>query len=100
MKLTDKQLECVMHLANGKDMKEISSTIFVSESQVKKTLRSARTKCEAKNNAHLVAIVIAKGWLVWHEDDNEHSIENEKGPPQSYSPFPKTYLSALENEIS
>lgn len=86
MKLTDKQLECVMHLANGKNMKEIGKTIYVSESQVKKTLSSARIKLNANNNAHLVAIVVAKGWLVWQDDQNQHYLEdNKKEPPKDDS---------------
>lgn len=82
MHLSDRQLECIMHLANGKTMAEIGKTIFVSEGSVKQSLASARKKCGATNNAHLVSIVIARGFLVWNDDDNTRSLENEKEPPQ------------------
>jgi DNA-binding CsgD family transcriptional regulator len=87
MTLSDRQLECIVHLANGMTMLEISATVYVSEGSVKQSLASARKKMGAKNNCNLVSLAVAKGLIFWSNDGEERTLEeNEKGPPEG-SPF-------------
>ena len=83
MTLSDRQLECIVHLANGMTMAEIATTIYISEGSVRQSLASARKKIGAKNNCNLVSLAIAKGLLFWSDDDVERTLkENEKRPPK------------------
>jgi len=87
MTLSDRQLECIMHLANGMTMLEISSTVYVSEGSVRQSLASARKKIGAKNNCNLVSLAVAKGLIFWSDDEEERTLEaNEKEPPQNGGP--------------
>lgn len=87
MNITNRQLECIVHLANGKTVPEIALALFISKSTVDKCLTSAKSKLHATNNAHLVSIVIAKKLLVWYDEDNEHGILDKEKEPSNGQPF-------------
>lgn len=66
--LSDRQLQIVMHLANGFTFKEIANQMYLSVSAVKQQANTARRRCDAKTLPHLVSIVISQGVLFWTDD--------------------------------
>lgn len=64
--LTKRQLELVVHLANGHRVEEIAVMCHLSASSVEKTIRAARQRTGARTVAHLVSLVIASGELEWN----------------------------------
>lgn len=83
MNLSERQLECIMHLANGLTMAEIGKTLYISEGSVKQSLASARKKIGAVNNANLVSLAVAKNFIFWSDDEDARTLDKEKEPPQS-----------------
>lgn len=73
--LTDRQLEIVVHVANGLRNPDIAEREFLSQSTVEKTLNAARRNMGAVTLAHLVALTIAHGYLVW--EDGEHKVNGQ-----------------------
>jgi DNA-binding CsgD family transcriptional regulator len=67
--LTPRQLEIVMHLANGHRMSEIPTLMNFSKSSLETTLKRARHRAGARTTAHLVSLAIARGWLAWNPSD-------------------------------
>lgn len=67
-RLTERQLAIVMHLCNGLGLEEISATMFLSLSTVKRHVDAAKRKTGAKTTVHLASIVIASGQLYWTPD--------------------------------
>lgn len=80
MDLTDRQVECVMHLANGLRYEQIADRMGLSMSSVKQTVKRAQSRAGAHTVAHLVSMCIADGELVWNEDERER--ERKPTPPQ------------------
>lgn len=68
--LTTRQLELVMHLANGLRYEQIADKMNLSLSSVKQTIANAKHRTGAETVAHLVSIAIASGDLVWNPDDS------------------------------
>lgn len=84
MDLTDRQLELVMHLANGLRYEEIGDAMGLSLSSVKQTVTRARTRANATTVPHLVSKCIASGDLVWNPDEGEIETRgraNTASPP-------------------
>jgi DNA-binding NarL/FixJ family response regulator len=59
--LTPNQQELVILLSSGLTQQQIADAKKTSVSTVEKTLKHIREKCDAKNNAELVKILIEKG---------------------------------------
>jgi len=72
--LTFRQLEMVVHVANGLTTAEIAEHMHLSQSSVQQTLDKARTRASAKTLPHLVSIVIASGALEWNEDKSTRGV--------------------------
>lgn len=69
--LEDVHLEIVLHLANGLRQQEIADTMGWSIKQIEKKIAQARLITGANTVAHLVAIVISRGYFVYKLDDDE-----------------------------
>lgn len=67
--LTQRQLEIVMHLANGHRMSEIPELMNFSKSSLETTLKRARQRAGARTTAHLISLAIARGQLAWNPND-------------------------------
>lgn len=74
--LTPRQLELVVHLANGHRVEEIAIMEHLSVSSVEKTIRTARKRAGARTVAHLVSLVIASDSLEWNP---EHRVRYLNG---------------------
>jgi len=59
--LTPNQQELVILLSSGLTQQQIADKKLTSVSTVEKTLKHIREKCDAKNNAELVRILLEKG---------------------------------------
>ena len=59
--LTPNQKEYVVFLSNGLTQQEIAKKKSLSISTVEKTIKNIREKCNARNNAELVKILIERG---------------------------------------
>jgi DNA-binding NarL/FixJ family response regulator len=59
--LTPNQQELVILLSSGLTQQQIADKKLISVSTVEKTLKHVREKCDAKNNAELVRILLEKG---------------------------------------
>lgn len=59
--LTPNQKEYVVFLSNGLTQQEIAEKKSLSISTVEKTIKNIREKCNARNNAELVKILIERG---------------------------------------
>lgn len=82
--LTFRQIELVVHVANGLRAGEIAERMHLSESSVRQTLDKARARAGARTQAHLVSLCIVSGIIVWSDDENEQIVqENERGPADS-----------------
>jgi DNA-binding CsgD family transcriptional regulator len=68
-RLSQAQLEIIMHLANGKQIDEIAVVMGYSKSNVNKHLAKARARCHADTLPHLVSIAIGAGALEWVSSD-------------------------------
>jgi DNA-binding CsgD family transcriptional regulator len=66
--LTLRQLQLLVHVANGLSAEEIADAEKISPSTVRNTLHSAKERAGARNLPHLVAIVVSCG-LIAHQDD-------------------------------
>jgi DNA-binding CsgD family transcriptional regulator len=77
--LSDRQLEIVIHLANGLRMDEIAEEMSFSVSSLKSTLRRAKKRKGARTNAHLVSICIAQNELAWHPELQMRFGDREPG---------------------
>jgi len=84
VKLTDRQLEIVMHLCNGLTLEEIAAKMNYSLTNAKLHLKLAKEKTGARSTAHLVSIVIASGVLVYN-DDGERAPAEAGLPVADYS---------------
>ena len=62
------QLEIVMHLANGKQIEEIATSMHRSRSDINRRIGLAPKRCRATTLPHLVSIAIASGALVWENE--------------------------------
>jgi DNA-binding CsgD family transcriptional regulator len=74
-KLTDRQLQIIMHLCNGWSQEEIALQLYLSVSGVNKLVATARRAMGARNNVHLVSMVIASGLLFYLPDDRERTLD-------------------------
>lgn len=81
--LTRRQLEIVIHIANGMKMDEVATEMNFAVSSLKATLARARRNKGARTTAHLVSICIAEGELVWHPELQMRFDGTEKGGPES-----------------
>ena len=70
--LSPLQLEIAMHLANGKTLIEIATTVDRSVSYVKQQSNKARRKTNARTLPQFVSLVIANGQLSW--DGERHHV--------------------------
>jgi DNA-binding CsgD family transcriptional regulator len=59
--LTPNQQELVILLSSGLTQQQIADAKKTSVSTVEKTLKHVRERCDAKNNAELVKILLEKG---------------------------------------
>jgi DNA-binding NarL/FixJ family response regulator len=59
--LTPNQKEYVVFLSNGLTQQEIAEKKSLSISTVEKTIKNIREKCNARNNAELVKILLERG---------------------------------------
>jgi DNA-binding NarL/FixJ family response regulator len=73
-KLTDRQLEFVVCLANGYRVEDIANEKHVSKTTVERVIAAARRRAEARTNAHLVSLIIASGALEWNPDDEKRTL--------------------------
>jgi DNA-binding CsgD family transcriptional regulator len=78
MDLTDRQVECVMHLANGLRYEQIADKMGLSMSSVKQTVKRAQIRVGATTVAHLVSMCIADGELVWNVDERERERKSTR----------------------
>lgn len=75
MDLSDRQVELVMHLANGLRYEQIADAMGLSMSSVKQTVKRAQQNAGANTVPHLVSICIADGELVWNEEQGERELK-------------------------
>jgi DNA-binding CsgD family transcriptional regulator len=68
--LTLRQLELVVHVANGMTFQEIAEAEMISRATVKNTLTMARERAGARNLPQLVAKCVAAGLIVNLADSN------------------------------
>jgi DNA-binding CsgD family transcriptional regulator len=61
--LTDRQLACLRHAADGKSVEHTAIALNVSESTAKKEFRAIRRKLRARTTAQAVAIGYRTGLL-------------------------------------
>lgn len=73
-RLTNRQMQLVVHLANGHRVEEIGTLMHISPSTVEKTIKTARKNAGARTQAHLVALCIASGLLEWYADAQVHRV--------------------------
>lgn len=66
--LTLRQLELIVHVANGLTFDEIAEAEGISPRTVANTLNEARQRAHARNLPNLVAIVMNAGLLMHYED--------------------------------
>jgi DNA-binding CsgD family transcriptional regulator len=83
MDLSDRQIECVMHLANGLRYEQIADAMGLSMSSVKQTVKRAQKNAGANTVPHLVSICIADGELIWRENERERALK--PAPPAASS---------------
>jgi len=62
-KLTNRELEVLQCIANGRSNKEIGSILYISEATVKGHVRSILTKLEAMGRAEGIAIATKRGLI-------------------------------------
>lgn len=72
--LTTRQIQIVVHIANGMRAPEIAQLLHLSESSVNATLKVARDRAGAKTLPHLVSMCIAAGLLEWHEEEGQRTV--------------------------
>jgi DNA-binding CsgD family transcriptional regulator len=73
-KLTDRQLQIIMHLCNGLRLEEISTQMYLSVSGINQQITSARRTMKARTNVHLASMAIASGLLYYLPDDRERTL--------------------------
>lgn len=79
-KLTDRQLQIIMHLCNGASQEEIASQLYLSVSGINQQVAAARRAMGARNNVHLASMVIASGLLYYLPDEHMRTLdEPERG---------------------
>ncbi|MFY4775402.1 response regulator transcription factor [Metabacillus sp. RGM 3146] len=61
--LTDREKEIIRLVADGKSIKEISSTLFLSSGTIRNYLSEIFAKLQAKNRIDAVRIAEEKGWM-------------------------------------
>ena len=61
--LTDREIQVLNYVADGKTNKQIGYIIGVTESTVKSQVGSILRKLGANDRAHAVALAMRKGWL-------------------------------------
>lgn len=66
MSLTDRQLACLRHAADGTPLRETAKHLNVSESTAKDDMLDARRQLGARNTTHAVVIAIDRG-LIGHD---------------------------------
>lgn len=74
-KLSDRQLQIIMHLCNGLTQEEIAAHMYLSISGINQQVMSARRALGARNNVHLASMAIASGILYYLPDDRERTLE-------------------------
>jgi DNA-binding CsgD family transcriptional regulator len=67
--LTVRQIQIVVHIANGKRPDEIAIMMNLSVSSINATLGTARRRAGAKTLPHLVSMCIADGILEWTDGE-------------------------------
>jgi len=66
--LTPRQLEFVLHVANGMTYQEIADSEFVTLGTVQNALDAARDRAGVRTITQLVALCVAAGFLVYHDE--------------------------------
>jgi two-component system response regulator DesR len=61
--LTDRERDVLGHLAEGQTVKDISSTLFLSQGTIRNYISEIMQKLEAKNRIDAVAIAKENGWI-------------------------------------
>jgi DNA-binding NarL/FixJ family response regulator len=64
--LTERELQVLQHIANGRSNKEIGVILYISEATVKGHVRSILTKLEATGRAEAIAIAAKRGLIRWN----------------------------------
>lgn len=72
--LSPLQLEIICMVANGHTGNEIAAKLHRSKPNIDHSIMKARKKVGAKNTAHLISMVIARGLIEWNNDDNERVV--------------------------
>lgn len=67
--LTLRQVQLLVHAANGFTFKEIAEREMISPKTVANTLDEARRRAGARNLTHLVALAVSAGLVQHYEDD-------------------------------
>jgi DNA-binding CsgD family transcriptional regulator len=62
-RLTGREKEIVLHLAEGHDSQAIADKLFISEATVRTHRKNILEKTAAKNTVHLVRLAVANGWI-------------------------------------
>jgi len=74
-KLSDRQLQIIMHLCNGASQEEIAAQLYLSISGINQQVAAARRAMGARNNVHLASMVIASGLLYYLPDDRRRTLD-------------------------
>jgi DNA-binding CsgD family transcriptional regulator len=74
-KLSERQLQIIMHLCNGASQEEIADMLFLSVSGINQQVAAARRTMRARNNIHLASMVIASGMLYYSPDDRNRTLD-------------------------
>jgi len=61
--ISEREIEVLEHVAQGKSNKEIAEILFISEKTVKAHLRTIFRKLEVADRAQAVAYAMRKGWV-------------------------------------
>lgn len=62
--LTQRQLECLVLVAQGKSDTQIAAQLYLSPHTVRKTLKDARGRMNAKTSPHCLVLAIAQELLI------------------------------------
>jgi DNA-binding CsgD family transcriptional regulator len=66
--LTLRQVQLIVHAANGLTFKEIAEAEMISPKTVANTLDEARRRAGASNVTHLVALCVSAGIVLYNDD--------------------------------
>lgn len=69
--MTLRQLQLLVHVANGLTFDEISDEEGISPKTVKRHLDDARSRMGARNLPNLVALAVSAGMLVYLDDTTD-----------------------------